>query len=511
MSEDVWQQEAAPPLNETETDPWQRLDRRTIFVAPLTPILSVVGVVTLIVVVRGWEKVGFWEPAITVGIAVALFLANAWRWSTTRYRVTDTHVELHSGVVTRKHRSLARDRVRAVDMSADIFHRVFGLSVVTIGTGRHVSDAEDEVKLESVSTVEAEHLRQLLLRRTVDAPVVNDGTISRFDTKWLRYAPLTVIGFVAVLVLAGGATQLGRTIGVKVWETGPVQRLFDWYATEPLPLTIVVSAVVFLLLCMVLSVVMYAVIYWGFRLTRHGGALRVQYGLLTKRSVSIEERRLRGVKLDEPLLLRSVGGAKVTAVATGLGKKKGDDDKWQTDANLLLPPAPRDEAGKVVAEVLRVQSAPTGATLVKHPRAAGRRLIMWSTLAAAVPAVVLGVLSALDLTPDWIWQVLLVLVPLGFLNGMGEYHGLGHALTDDYLVTRWGVTPRSTVAVQRTGIVGWKIRQTIFQRRARLITVGATVAAGSGVYLVRYADQDDGLAVADAAAPGLLAPFLEND
>jgi putative membrane protein len=161
--------------------------------------------------------------------------------------------------------------------------------------------------------------------------------------------------------------------------------------------------------------------------------------------------------------------------------------------------------------VLKVRHAPTDTALVRHPRSAGRRLIMWSTLAAAVPAVVLGVLSALGLTPNWIWQVLLVLIPLGFLNGLGEYHGLGHALTGDYLVMRWGITPRSTVAVQRTGIVGWKIRQTIFQRRARLITVGATVAAGSGVYLVRYADQDDGLAIADAAVPGLLAPFLEND
>jgi putative membrane protein len=507
VTEDVWQ--AAPPLVEIEE--WQRLDRRTIFVAPLTPILSVVGVVALIVIVRGWEKVGFWEPAITVGIAVVLFVANAYRWSTTRYRVTETHVELHSGVVTRKRRSLAKDRVRAVDMSADIFHRMFGLSVVTIGTGRHVADSDDELKLESVSTAEAEHLRQLLLRRAVDAPVINDGTLSRFSTRWLRYAPLTVIGFVAMLVLVGGATQLARTIGVKLWETGPVRDLFDWYIREPLALTIVATAVVVLVLSMVLSVVVYAVIYWGFRLTRRDGALRVQYGLLTKRSVSIEERRLRGVKVDEPLLLRAVGGAKVTAVATGLGKKKNDDDKWQADANLLLPPAPREEASKVAAEVLRARPAPTGAELVKHPRAAARRWIVWSTLAAAVPSIVLGVLSALDLTPDWIWQVLLVLIPVGVLNGLGEYHGLGHALTGEHLVVRWGVTPRSTVAVQRTGIVGWKIRQTIFQRRARLISVGATVAAGSGVYVIRYADQADGLSVADAAVPGLLTPFLEND
>jgi putative membrane protein len=498
--------QAAPPLN--EDDGWKRLDQRTIFVAPLAAILSVIGVITLVVIVRGWDRVGFWEPATAVGVAIALFVANAWRWSTTRYRVTDTHVELHSGVVTRKHRSVARDRVRAVDMSADVFHRLFGLCVVTVGTGRHITGSEDEVKLESVSTVEAERLRKLLLRREPDAPIINDGTLSRFSANWLRYAPLTVIGFIAVVVLGGGVVQLGRTVDIKLWETGPARELFGWYVREPLALTIAVTAVVVLVLSALLSVVVYSVLYWRFELIRHGGTLRVQYGLINKRSVSIEERRLRGVQLEQPLLLRSVGGARVKAVATGLGKKKGDDEKWSADADLLLPQAPLEEANKVAAEVLRVRPSPTQAAMRKHPRSAARRLIMWHAIGAAVPAVTLGILSALDLTPDWIWQLTLVLIPIGALFGLGEYRALGHALTDDFLVVRWGVTPRSTVAVRRSGIIGWNIRQTIFQRRSRLVTVGATVAAGSGAYLVRNADQDDGLSVAEAAVPGLLTPFL---
>jgi putative membrane protein len=496
------------------TETWQRLDRKTIFVAPLMPLLSVIGVVVLIVLVRGWDRVSFWEPAITGGIAVALFVANAWHWKTTRYRITETHVELHSGMVVRKHRSLPKDRVRAVDMSADVFHRLFGLSVVTIGTGRHVAESDDVLKLESVSAGEADRLRTILLRK---APVqqqqqlVRDGTLSKFDKSWMRYAPLTFFGFLAVVVLVGGLFQLARIVDVELWKTGPFQALFHWYEATPLVLAIAVSAVVVLLLTTLLSVLVYAVFYWGFELTRHDGNFRVQYGLITKRSVSIEEKRLRGVRVDEPLLLRATGGARVKAVATGLGKKKSDDDKWELDADLLLPQAPQAEATKVVAEVLRTTPPPTAAQLRKHPGAAARRLIMWHAIGAAVPAITLGILSAFDLTPDWIWQLLLVLVPIGALIGLGEYRGLGHGLSGDFLVVRWGVMPRSTVAVQRTGIIGWNIRQTIFQRRARLVSVTATIAAGSGAYVVRYADQTDGLQVAETAIPGLLTPFLAKD
>lgn len=494
------------------TETWQRLDRRTIFVAPLMPLLSVVGVVTLIVLVRGWDRVGFWEPAITGGIAVALFVGNAWHWKTTRYRITDTHVELHSGMVVRKRRSLAKDRVRAVDMSADVFHRLFGLSVVTIGTGRHVAESDDELKLESVSAREAERLRTLLLRKApVEHKVVRDGTLSTFDKRWLRYAPLTFFGFLAVVVLGGGLFQLSRIVDIRLWETGPAQALFHWYERTPILLSIAVTGVAVLVLTTLLSVLVYAVFYWGFELTRHDGTFRVQYGLITKRSVSIEEKRLRGVRLDEPLLLRATGGARVKAVATGLGKKKSDDDKWELDADLLLPQAPQAEATKVVAEVLRTATPPTSAPLRKHPGAAASRLIGWHAIGAAVPAVTLGILSALDLTPSWIWQLLLVLIPIGALLGLGEYRGLGHGLADDFLIVRWGVVPRSTVAVQRTGVIGWNIKQTIFQRRARLVTVTATIAAGSGAYTIRYADQTDGLRVADAAVPGLLTPFLTKD
>jgi putative membrane protein len=495
------------------TETWQRLDRKTIFVAPLMPLLSVLGVVTLIVLVRGWERVSFWEPAITGGIAVTLFVANAWHWKTTRYRITETHVELHSGMVVRKHRSLPKDRVRAVDMSADVFHRLFGLSVVTIGTGRHVAESDDELKLESVSAGEAERLRLLLLQKAPEQQhqLVRDGTLSTFDKSWLRYAPLTFFGFLAVVVLLGGLFQLARIVDIELWETGPMQELFRWYETTPLLLSIAGTAVALLLLTTLLSVLVYAVFYWGFELTRHDGNFRVQYGLITKRSVSIEEKRLRGVRVDEPLLLRATGGARVKAVATGLGKKKSDDDKWELDADLLLPQAPQAEATKVVAEVLRTTPPPTAAPLRKHPGGAARRLIMWHAIGAAVPAVTLGILSALDLTPNWIWQLLLVLIPIGALIGLGEYRGLGHGLAGDFLVVRWGVMPRATVAVQRTGIIGWNIRQTIFQRKARLISVTATIAAGSGAYVVRYADQTDGLRVADSAIPGLLTPFLTED
>jgi putative membrane protein len=406
------------------------------------------------------------------------------------------------------------------------------LAVVTIGTGRHGGTAEDEVTLKAVSAREAELLRTDLLRRTpasatpssdpvpsgnvppptaVPAGPDPAGTLVAFDPRWLRYAPLTLMGLVAVGLLAGAGSQLARTLDIEVLSAGPVRDLFEWATNTPVSAVVALVAGVVLTASALLSVVIYVLLYWNFRLVRAGdGTLRVSYGLLTRRSVTIEERRIRGVRLDEPLLLRLGGGARCRAVATGLGARARKGDQLASTADLLLPQAPNVLAHQVVAEVLGVSPAPTTVPLLRHPAAAARRLILWCTVASALPAVLLGISAAVGAPPHWSWQAALLLLPVGAWYGWSAYRSLGHALTEDHLVSRRGFGRRTTMVLRRDGILGWRFRQTIFQRRAGLITVGALTAAGTGECRVTNVAAQDGLMLADTAVDGLLTPFLHR-
>jgi putative membrane protein len=71
------------------------------------------------------------------------------------------------------------------------------------------------------------------------------------------------------------------------------------------------------------------------------------------------------------------------------------------------------------------------------------------------------------------------------------------------------VGARRTAALQRTGVIGWTMTSSPFQRRAGLITIHATTAANKGAYPIYDIAEAEGLAVADEAIPGLLTPFLE--
>lgn len=500
---------------------WRRLDRRSIWVAPLRPLAGLLFTGLLVITLRGWDRFGVVEPLIGGGLTLGGFLLSAWYWATTRYRITPTHVEVNSGILVRKHRAVARDRLRTVDFTADITHRVAGLAVVVIGTGRQGGDADDEVKLDSVSRGAAERLREMLLVRGDAQPVepataaveqVESPVLATFQASWLRLAPLSLMGLVAAGLILAGATQLARTVGGnEVFTSGPVREVWGWVTQTPVLTIVLVGLGVLVVLNTVLSTVLYVLVYGGYTLRRaDDGTLRISYGLLTHRSVTIEERRIRGVRMDEPLILRLGRGARLKVVAAGLGAKDGKGEEKQ-DSDMLLPTAPRTVADSVTAGVLHTPTAPAAHGVRAHPIAALRVLLVRGIGTALVPAAVLAVLAALDILPAWIWQLALLLVVPAVLLAWLEYRNLGHRLVDAFLVARGGSTVRHTVTVRTDGIIAWRFHRTVLQGRSGLLSATAAVAAGKGAQTIQYASQQDALQVARDAVPGLLEPFLEPD
>jgi putative membrane protein len=489
----------APP----EPD-WQRLDPRMLAVTPLRQLGGFLPFIAVVLVIGIGQDLGGRVYGLLAGVLIVL-LAGTLRWYTTRFRITNDRVELRSGLLFRSARSVPRDRIRSVDVTAGLAHRLFRLSVVKIGTGERTDSGESrELTLDAISSVEADRVRQRLLDPTdtaqVDssvAPAANE--LAGLKWSWLRFAPLTTSSLVAVGAVVGTFGQLIGDVGADAVDVGGVR---ERLSTAPLWLGLAVVAVLVLVVALVGSVLLFVESWWEFRLIREqGGTLRIRRGLLTTRSVSLEERRLRGIAVIEPPLLRVGRGARTVAVATGLGGRRGHG------RGILLPPAPKSEAHRVSGAVLAESPSPTAVTLRRHPPVALRRRLVRATLPVLVGSVVLWVAPA----PAWAGWATLSLLPVTVLLAVDAYRNLGHALTSRYLVTRYGAGARSTVALQRFGVIGWTVSQSLFQRCAGLVTVTATTAAGHGGYPVIDVPTSDGLAIAEQAVPGLLVPFLQHD
>ncbi len=498
-----------PPAEGTQEAPWHRLDRRMLLIRP------VLDLVKSLPVLLGALLFGHGEPWQWIGLAftaIAVFTGVS-HVLTSRYRITTTQVEWHTGLLLRKQRAIPRDRIRTVDVTSEPKHRLFSLAAARIGTGRHShgkGPGKDELVLDAVTIAEAQRLRTLLLHRKaaahseeVTAPP--EQLVAAVDKKWLRYAPFTLSGLAVVGAVVGTVYHFAHELHFDPIQFSLVQTVLGHFTDTPTWLSLVLAAVGLLVLVSVLSVGGYVLSFWNFRLTREpAGTLHIRRGLITTRSVSIEEDRLRGVEIREPLPLRLAGGARCVAIAGGLREGKGADKS----GGLLLPPAPLAKAHEVVAEVLGED--PVATPLTRHPRRALYRRVSRAVVGVLLLAAALYGLAWLGALPDWPWQAALVLLPFAALVGWDRYRGLGHAFTGRYLVTRSGSLDRGTAAVRCDGMTGIVVERSYFQRRAGLVTVIAPVAAGKGRYRVLDVGETDGLALADQAVPGLLTPFLER-
>ncbi|MEU4130322.1 PH domain-containing protein [Streptomyces wuyuanensis] len=494
-------------------DDWRRLDRGTVLVtaAVMAGVAGGAGLPALLALAGSmpwWQAFG-WVAAGALVLIASGAGADWLRWRRTRYRIGPERAELHTGLLLVKRRSLARERIRTVDLTAHPLLRILGLVKVRIGTGEHTGGGESTLELDPVSRAEGERLRQeLLARGTAGVPEAEqEGTLAVLDPRWIRYAP---VSFVAPLL---GGAAVGAVMQVSQWF-GVQTQVIDWVGERvrgtPLLWTVVVLAALALVAGVVGALGLWVEMWFGYRLEREpAGTLRVRRGLFTSRSLSIEERRLRGVELVEPLGVRLCGAARVDAVATGLVK---DGEDKNADHRTLLPPAPAPVADDVVALVLREPVPPTSAPLTAHPRAARSRRLRWALAASLAPVLVLLVLG-LCLTDVLLYAAAAcaaVAVPAAVPLALDAYRSLGHALDGDYLVARSGTVRRGTVALRRDGVIGWTLKQSWFQRRAGVLTLTATTAAGDGAYPVYDADEQEILDFAARAVPALLEPFLER-
>ena len=473
----------------------RRLDPRTLVTRVVTlsslrqywgallPLLAVLGV-------NGGFRSGGLVAVLGAVIVVALAGALV-EWLRTWYGVHDGRLVVERGVLRRSLTVVPVDRIRGVDVHASALQRLLGIVSVRVDAAA-TGGREDEAVLNAVSSAEGARLRDVLLREAtlaehehapvpaepaapVQAPAPAQPRLSppavvlaRFDPRWLLYAPLVggylLAPLAAIGALANYAGELRVPLPLRRWTE-------DALGTEPGVRAIVVGALAVVLVAIAGAMITAAVANWGFTLTRRGGTLVAERGLLSRRQVSLEHDRIRGYALAEPLALRAVAGARLTALVTGLGGGENENESGRRGQLLPLGPA-RVARAVAAAAVIRFDRP-----LRRHPPAARRRRLVRATLPWLVPA---GVFGGFGIWPGL--AACLALAALGIPLALDRYAGLGNAVDDRAVSVRSGSLRRRQVVLLRRGVVGATVRQTWFQRRAGLATVTVATGAGSGGY-----------------------------
>lgn len=500
----------------------QRLSLRTLLVRPARQLRAlVVPLVVLLFLGGALDATRF----VALPLAVAAVAAAALvRWATFTYRVRDDQIEIVHGLLNRQARSIPLDRVRGVDVTASLLHRLLGIAVLRIEAAAG-GETQQEGELDAVTSAEAERLRTILLSRAphardmtrlgeaneagptpqaaeteADRPQAG-ATLARLRPRWYLYAPLTPYLFVPLALFGGLVGFLADVVGqTGALSNEDLRRAIEDGAAMPY-LLVMLAGLLLVLTAPLVAIAAFAVTNWRFTLRLREGSLVGERGLFSRRSVSLARSRIRGWELREGLLLRTAGGAGLRALATGLGDVQNRAD--------LLPVAPRAEALRAAARSVGRFDEP----LLAHPRAARTRRLVRAVgpwLGAAVAAELIGVRWLAVPGARWLALALLVLAVVGVPLGLDRYRSLGHASDGERLSVRSGSLLRQQVAIERRAVVGWTFRQTWLQRRAELVTLVAGVGAGAGGYPAVDVGTGEAARFAAEVSPAWVAPFLAD-
>ncbi|MFE3452145.1 PH domain-containing protein [Nonomuraea sp. NPDC059194] len=486
-----------------------KLSPKVLLIDPVRMLPSLLVPLAGVLFVGGFSPGSFgWAAAGLVGAVVFAVV----RWATFSYRVAGDRLEIRRSLVSRSVRTIPLERIRGVDVTTPPMHRLLGLAVLKIDTGAS-GGGEQEGELDGVTVHEAERLKGVLLRRARAAKVEADPDsphavpdappappeerlIVKVPRKWLLYGPLSGAYLLTPFALAGGAIglafQWGGDLGFRdlAWVAG------RWLWQHPL---LIAAAVLVLILAMpFVAAVMYSVFNWDFTLKEREGYLVAERGLVTRRSVSLEARRTRGYEIVDALAERKAGVVRMWAIVTGLGDSE--------TRGQLLPDVPRRVALDVAAQAVGTFAAP----LRPHPPVARERrlfraIVPWLAVAAA--AALLAVLTSTGL---W-WGLAvaaLVFATLGIPLGEDRYRSLGHGYDGVLLSVRSGSLRRAQAVVERRAVVGWRLRQTWFQRRAGVLTLIVGVGAGKGGYEAVDVSAQQAVGFPAEVTPEWMAPFL---
>jgi putative membrane protein len=412
--------------------------------------------------------------ALAVGVTLLSLLTATLTWWRFSYADGPDAVVVTRGLLSRSVRTVPTDRIRGVEVETPLVHRVFGLVRVRIDAAAGaVSGNDEELVVDGVPREEGDRLRTAVLTHRgrpsaapgadgVVAPEPPEEEFARFDNRWLLYAPL-VGSYLAIPAAAVGAgfrllDEFGRSLQPDLDD---LERASGWALAA-------VGAGVLLLVLALGAVIGAAVVNWRFTLVRRGGSLIAVRGLLTRRHTELEVDRIRGGTVSEGLGMRWVRAARINALVTGLGDA--------TRRGQLLPLGPRASAWSLVRRLVDDPGP-----LVPHPPAARRRRIVRAVTTGLL--VTAGGIAA-TVTAGWWWVLAagIGLTVLGVPLGLGRYASLGHVAGPHSFSVRSGWLVREQVILQRRAVVGWKVRQSFFQRRNGLATVVACVGAGTGGY-----------------------------
>lgn len=425
-------------------------------------------------------------PFFAIGFAVVYLCFIVYRilyYRTSGYELTENEIKCNRGVLFRKRSVLDYKKVHAINKRQTLFHRIFGIAVLTIDSGSTNTSHQAEITIiekDKVVDVLLNKLNTLKESGTQNAESAQpkdelllseeDSLYSFSSAKKLLFTLINIAStaFVTAVFAVLAAIVLGICkLMLQQDFLGTWGQYFLFAFLITLGAVLLFSAFS-LIGCLVHSFVG----YYNFKITKRGNDIQISYGLLEKHTNTFGCDRIKAVKISQSLVQRMLGFASIRLEVIGYTVNSGDDDK-NAGLGVLVPFCKYDEIGEILGRVL-----PDYVPDKKQTKSISYfSFLSWFTLIlgivtgvvflqATIPMLLFGVSSSVTLAVSLgIFGAGAILLAVKALSAALSYRNNGLAISNGKITAYYGgFTKNVTVFMARNLIAAENVTTPLRQK-----------------------------------------------
>lgn len=411
-------------------------------------------------------------PLFFMLIGLLLFLIHGIiKWTTFKYWFEDQELRVQYGLFVKKKRFIPFDRIQTLNYKEGIFHRPFGLVLVTVETaGGSSGKAEAEftaITKEAAEQIEAEmnKAKGKEILEYVDVEAKENVIFSMSPLEQITLA--TTSGGIG-LIIFGVFTALSQLVDFL-----PIDWLID-EVYKLLKYSFLIAAVVALvgfIIAWIISVVWTMVSHFDYKVTVQDDRIVITRGLIEKKRITIPLNRVQAIQIVENPFRQALGFATVQIESAG---GSGGDKKEGMKGSVKLFPLirKRDMHGPLLELFphLYVEEQVDAFQSPKRARPFFYRLdfIWFVPVVAALgyfffPYGLLSILIAVPIILMAIWQ-----------------HKTVRAYTINNQITlTYRLFSKVTFIAEKQRVQVMHLNQSIFQKRRQIATIEFNVKSGA--------------------------------
>ncbi|MGH4050141.1 MAG: PH domain-containing protein [Clostridium sp.] len=421
------------------------------------------------------------EILIVIIFLILIVVLSILRWMKNEYSFNNEGIYLKYGVFEVHERTLPFSQVHSADISSSLVQRIFNVCKLEIDTLG--GDKKSEISI-LLSKDEALRVKEVIFNASKEKNKVEIAQKDNTRKFTCSLKDLFVMATMSTKIIAGFFIMFAFYSKIedilpdelKNWAESSINDSVKDVSRVDIIKYIVILILIILLISWIISVLITVIKYYKFEVVREEDNIKLSYGLLDKKEVTIPVKRIQSITIVEGLIKKSFGYFSLNVETIGYGKDKGE-------STMICPIAKKKILNKFFEDIIPEMNITYD--LMKSPRRALKGFLLVNLI-----GYIIAIALIVKFAPYGYY--VFILLPIIVIWQYIQFGDNGMYTGDDLVVLRYRKLSRETVIVQRECVQSMEKIQNIFQKKKSIAKFKVTIAGDivGKSYQVGYMDEN---------------------